>query len=72
MTLEQMKVLESTDAFPKHPKVQDYKKNLTEEYQQREAQRMKMQAKQQEFQQLSEWSKTIVQICRWLEGKKKQ
>jgi hypothetical protein len=39
MTKMQLDVLEKTTAYKKHTKVQQYKKNLEDEYQQRQQQR---------------------------------
>lgn len=68
MAKRQLEVLDSTPAFKIHPKAKDYRRPLLAELEGLQKQRELYVTKHQEFQDLFEWSKTIVKICEWLEA----
>eukprot|EP01116_Phalansterium_solitarium_P010599 TRINITY_DN2556_c0_g1_i1.p2 TRINITY_DN2556_c0_g1~~TRINITY_DN2556_c0_g1_i1.p2 ORF type:complete len:319 (+),score=136.37 TRINITY_DN2556_c0_g1_i1:112-1068(+) len=68
MAQAQLAVLDSTPGFKIHPKAKEYRRPLRDEVEGLQKQKDAYQAKHKEFQDLFEWSKTIVQICEWLEA----
>lgn len=68
MAKAQLEVLDSKPAFKIHPKAKEYKKPLLEELEGLKKQKDGFLAKEDEFKGLFEWSKTIVEICEWLES----
>ena len=67
MTKDQIKALENP-SFVGHPKLKSYFSNLEEEKESLEQKRVILQQKLENYKELFEWSKTINQICEWLES----
>jgi hypothetical protein len=67
MCEEQIAALEEKPYWKIHPKTKEYKKNLQDELEALEKQREGFLKKKQEFFDLYEWSKSIVEVCEWLE-----
>jgi len=67
MAQQQNAVLDTRPAYKGHPKVKEYKRLLGDELTALAAQKARFKAKQTDFFDLFEWSKTIVKVCEWLE-----
>lgn len=63
----QLKALEAKASFAGHPKVIEYREFLEEELARFSKKKESMEKKEREFFELSEWSKVINEVCRWLE-----
>jgi hypothetical protein len=66
---EQLKALKAEEniKFRGHLKWKEYVQELEEEIQRLEKEKLEIVIKRDHYHKLSEWSKTIVQICEWLE-----
>jgi len=67
MCEEQLAALDSKPVYKMHPKAKEYRTALTTELENLNKQRSEFVEKQTEFYDLFQWSKTIVEICEWLE-----
>jgi hypothetical protein len=67
MVQAQLRALETKPSFTAHPKQKEYRRDLQAEMDALLKQKETFLAKQKDFQQLYEWSKTIVKVCEWLE-----
>lgn len=68
MAKAQLDVLDSKPSFKIHPKAKEYRRPLLQELEGLAKQKAEFTSKLAEFEGLYEWSKTIVQICEWLEA----
>jgi len=64
----QIAALDAKPTFKGHPKRKEYNRDLLAEREGLLKQKEAYEAKLKEFQQLYEWSKTIVKVCEWLES----
>lgn len=67
MVQDQLAALEKKSLFKRHPKLKEYERNLKDELEGLMKQKEGFLEKQKNFLELSEWSKTIVKVCEWLE-----
>jgi len=67
MCEEQISALDEKPYWKIHPKTKEYRKNLQDELEALDKQRENFLKKKQEFFDLYEWSKSIVEVCEWLE-----
>jgi len=67
MCEEQLAALDSKPVYSMHPKAKEYRGALSTEQQNLNKQRAEFVEKQTEYYDLFQWSKTIVEICEWLE-----
>jgi hypothetical protein len=68
MIEDQLKSLELKESFKNHPKQKEYKNDLKEELENLLKQKEKFIQKKDFHYSLYEWSKTIVNVCDWLEN----
>jgi len=68
MAQAQLAALESNRAFKTHPKAKEYRVPLRAELEGLAKQKAGFAVQYQQFEELYTWSKTIVQICEWLEA----
>ncbi len=61
----QLEALDLKPHFKAHPKKKDYRRDLTEELEGLNKQRVSFLEKRKDFENLYEWSKGIVKICEW-------
>jgi len=67
MCEDQLSALEEKPYWKIHPKTKEYKKNLQDELEALDKQQEGFLKKRTDFFDLSEWSKSIVEVCEWLE-----